>query len=129
MTFLGYIIGVCLHVLQKWVGYFAGHRDRPFMSYWPKYWPLVVKGTIFDLVIFGMYRLGWAVPLLDWTVERIGSDLPTNLPLPQDAAGSLALWLGVTIGFIADSAGKTFMPAFGRLYSSVLPKKNSRLPQ
>ena len=109
MMILGYCIGAVLHIGVKILGYIGAHKDQTVRNYWSLYGALVAKGAIFDVVIFGLWQIGF-IPYL---AKMIGVAMPEGFVLPE----GVDVWLGVTAGYAADSIGKSFMGAIERFYS------------
>lgn len=119
-TAIGYAIGALLHIAVKVLGYVGAKREQTVSTYASDYGPLLAKGAIFDVVIFGLWQIG-AIPYL---LQVAGMTVPEGFALTE---GSEA-WLGVVAGYVADSVGKSLMGTFDRSVRGAVRKVTDKIP-
>ena len=128
ILFAGFVVAVIGHVLYKWLGWYAAHRENTFRGYWVAFWPLVLRGAAMDALIFGLYQTGLLIPLARSLSAQFSVALPTDLPLPDLTLRSVQFWGGAGLGIFAESFGKTCLPGILRLYSASVRKLIDLLP-
>ena len=129
MILAGFITAILAHVLYKWLGWYSKHRDNTLMGYWREFGVQVLGGFGFDALIYILFDFGWLLPLARWGAAKYGIEIPADLPMPDAARRAVQLEGGLLLGLFAESFGKTFFPALGRLWTASIRKLIGALPK
>lgn len=146
---LWFMLGVVIHIIERWMAWRANEAGRRFMDYWKEYTPLVINGMIANLGVLVLYHFGVLDPMIRQFAALVGySEIdyeqvrgilvaagfdPAAFDLQKIAATvtvpfqTRQAMIAVPIGYLADSIAKGFMPAFKRAGQAAMRKTTEKI--
>lgn len=114
MTFVGYLVGVLLHVAAKWSTWKRGNPTMRWRAYWRSEGTLNIAAGAAAIASFALWEAGWIAVALErgyvTAVKAIfgGADF-------QVAALPITFWTSMLAGYVLDSLARHILGRIERI--------------